>query len=168
MLINSIKRWMNAEPNERETMSANKLIMGSLLGTAAMILPVMIVIGHNTLWGGGMQGSQLSAFAIDEGLAQQSALAIQDGPGRFVPPAALIAFYGILGLIGGISLYMGIKDAWIAIMYGNDMYGTSMPFKTGKVLGHTIFGLGLIFINKTQCLMVLTFGGPESLCWSAM
>jgi len=166
MIINSVKRWMNTESNERETMSAGKLIASLSLGTLAIIFPVIIALGHNTLWGSDpISAQEFSSFALDGSIAQQSAMAIREGPGRYVPGAALVAFYGILILIGSISIYMGIKDAWIAINYGNDMYGTSMPFKTGKVLGHLIFGLGLIFINDTQCMMVLTFGGTDSMCW---
>ena len=168
MIINTVKQYMHAEPNEREKMNGGKLLAALALGTMAVIFPFVIALGHNTLWGGSpITAQSFGALAIDGSIASQSASEIQQGqgPGRFVPGAALVAFYGILILIGCISIYMGIKDAWIAIMYGNDMYGTSMPFKSSKVLGHLIFGFGLVFINKAQCMMVLTFGGTESLCW---
>lgn len=145
-----------------------KLLAGLALGTLAVIFPFVIALGHNTLWAGSpITAQSFGALAIDGSLASQSASEIQEGqgPGRYVPGAALVAFYGILILIGCISIYMGIRDAWIATMYGNDMYGTSMPFKSSKVLGHLIFGFGLVFINKTQCMVMLTFGGTERMCW---
>ena len=136
------------------------------MGVPGMLLPLVIAIGHNTLWGSSpITAQEFSAFAIDGNLAKQSALAVREGPGKYIPGGALIAFYGILIIMGMISIYMGLRDAYIAIMFGNDMYGTSLPFKTSKVLGHLIFGLGLIFINQTQCLMVMTFGGTQSMCW---
>jgi hypothetical protein len=168
MIISTIKRYMNAESNERETMNGGKLLAGLALGTLAVIFPFVIALGHNTLWAGSpITAQSFGALAIDGSLASQSASEIQEGqgPGRYVPGAALVAFYGILILIGCISIYMGIRDAWIATMYGNDMYGTSMPFKSSKVLGHLIFGFGLVFINKTQCMVMLTFGGTERMCW---
>jgi hypothetical protein len=168
MVISTIKRYMNAESNERETMNGGKLLAGISLGTLAVIFPFVIALGHNTLWAGDpITAQSFGALAIDGSLARQSATEIQEGqgPGRYVPGAALVAFYGILMLIGSISIYMGIRDAWIAIMYGNDMYGTSMPFKSSKVLGHLIFGFGLIFINQAQCMVILTVGGPENMCW---
>lgn len=168
MIISTIKRYMNAESNERETMNGGKLLAGLALGTLAVIFPFVIALGHNTLWAGApITAQSFGALAIDGSLASQSASEIQEGqgPGRYVPGAALVAFYGILILIGCISIYMGIRDAWIAIMYGNDMYGTSMPFKSSKVLGHLIFGFGLVFINKAQCMVMLTFGGTENMCW---
>jgi uncharacterized membrane protein YidH (DUF202 family) len=168
MVIGSIKRWMNAESNERETMGAGKLLIGVTIGTAAVILPFIIVLGGATMFGelsNPVAPAEFQAMALDGDLAQASTLSVQNGPGKYVPAGALIAFYGILIAIGIISLYMGLRDAYLAIMFGNDMYGTSMPFKTGKVLAHMIFGFGLIFLNQTQCLMVLTFGGTESMCW---
>jgi len=168
MVVGSIKRWMNAESNERETMSAGKLFVGISIGTLAIMLPFLVVIGNATIFGGSanpVSPSQFQALALDGELAQSSTLSVQQGPGKYVPAGALIAFYGILIAIGLISIYMGLRDAYVAIMFGNDMYGTSIPFKTGKILAHLIFGFGLIFINQTQCLMVLTFGGSESMCW---
>lgn len=168
MVIGSIKRWMNAESNERETMGAGKLLIGVIIGTAAVILPFIIVLGGATMFGelsNPVAPAEFQAMALDGNLAQASTLSVQNGPGKYVPAGALIAFYGILIAIGIISLYMGLRDAYVAIMFGNDMYGTSMPFKTGKVLAHMIFGFGLIFLNQTQCLLVLTFGGTESMCW---
>ena len=168
MVIGSMKRWMNAESNERETMGAGKLLIGVTIGTAAVILPFIIVLGGATMFGelsNPVAPAEFQAMALDGDLAQASTLSVQNGPGKYVPAGALIAFYGILIAIGIISLYMGLRDAYLAIMFGNDMYGTSMPFKTGKVLAHMIFGFGLIFLNQTQCLMVLTFGGTESMCW---
>lgn len=166
MVRGSIKRWMETEPNERETMSSGKLIAGLSIGTAAILLPLIVAIGYSTVWGGdGMTAGQFSAFALDGNLAQQSALSIQEGPGKHVPGGALVAFYGVLIIMGLISIYFGLKDAYISIMYGNDMYGTSLPFKTGKIISHIAFGIALIFINDTQCAIVLTFGAPQSMCW---
>ncbi|WP_372997374.1 hypothetical protein [Marinobacter sp.] len=167
MIWGSINRWMSTENSERETMGAGKLLAGLSIGTLAVILPFVVVIGGNSLFApeNPVSSVEFQRLAIDGSLAQTEALSIQTGPGKYVPAGALIAFYGILIAIGLISIYMGLRDAYVAVMFGNDMYGTSMPFKTGKILGHLFFGLGLIFINQTQCLLVLTFGGTQSMCW---
>jgi len=167
MVVGSINRWMKADTSERETMGPGKLLTGVSIGTLAIMLPFVVVIGGNSFFApeNPVSSVEFQRIAIDGTLAQAETLSIQTGPGKYVPAGALIAFYGILIAIGLISIYMGLKDAYISIMFGNDMYGTSLPFKTGKILGHFVFGLGLIFINKTQCLLVLSFGGSQSMCW---
>lgn len=167
MVYGSINRWMKADNSERETMGTGKLLTGVTIGTLAILLPFVVVIGGNTIFAPDTPVSsvEFQRLAIDGSLAQAETQSVQTGPGKYVPAGALIAFYGILIAIGLISIYTGLRDAYIAVMYGNDMYGTSMPFKTSKVLGHFIFGLGLIFINQTQCLIVLSIGGNQSMCW---
>jgi len=167
MIWGSINRWMNTETSERETMGAGKLLIGLSIGTLAIMLPFVVVLGGNSIFApdNPVSSVEFQRLAIDGSLAQAETLSIQNGPGKYVPAGALIAFYGILIAIGLISIYMGLRDAYVSVMFGNDMYGTSMPFKTGKILGHFIFGLGLIFINQTQCMLVMTFGGTESMCW---
>ena len=167
MIKGSITRWMRADNSERETMNTGKLFTGIAIGSFAILLPFVVVIGGNSIFAPEIpvSSAEFQRLAIDGSLAQTSTLNIQTGPGKYVPAGALIAFYGILIAIGLISIYMGLRDAYVATMYGNDMYGTSMPFKTGKILGHFVFGLGVIFINQTQCMLLLTFGGDQSMCW---
>lgn len=166
MVSGAVSQWMKSadgggmDPDK----TIGRYIASAIIGVTLIILPITIVILFNTLYGGTTESTELSSFAINDQLANLQTNSAKQGLTKYLPASTIFAFYGILFLIGLMSLYKGLRTAWVAITFGNDMYGTSMPFKTWTVIWHIIFGMGLMFLNYTQCLIMTTLG-QSRLCW---